>query len=116
MLCGDSMTALTLKKNRDFARVYRCGKSYVSSGLVTYVHKNKTNNLRIGITTSKKVGKAVVRNRCRRIIRAAFTPLIPRLKTGYDIIFVSRTRTAFLKSTDIAGMMIGHLKNAGVLR
>ena len=45
---------LTLKENRDFQRLYRRGKSYVSPILVTYIMKNKTDNLRYGITTGKK--------------------------------------------------------------
>lgn len=114
--CGGLMTASTLKNNRDFARVYRFGKSYVSSGLVTYVLKNKKNNLRVGITTSKKIGKAVQRNRCRRIIRAAFCAIDSEYRTGYDIVFVARTRTSFLKSTDIKTYMTKHLLDAGVLK
>ena len=108
------MNAVTLNHNRDFQRIYRRGKSRVSSGLVTYVTKNNSNNLRIGITASKKIGKAVQRNRCRRIIRAAFDNLESD-KKGYDIVFVARTKTKFLKSTDIERYMREHLKELGVL-
>ncbi len=106
---------LTLKENRQFQRAYRRGKSFVSPGLVTYVIKNNTNNLKIGITTSKKIGKAVVRNRCRRIIRAAFYELRPQIKNGYDIVFVARAKTPFLKSSDILHYMKKHLQQANVL-
>lgn len=61
-----------IKENRDFRRIYSKGKSFVSPVLVTYVLKNRTKNVRYGITTSKKTGNAVQRNRSRRIIRAAF--------------------------------------------
>ena len=104
-----------MNSNRDFARVYRFAKSYVSPGLVTYVLKNKKNNLQVGITTSKKVGKAVKRNRCRRIIRAAYASLLSDMRPGYDIVFVARTKTAYLKSTDILSYMKKHLKEAGVI-
>ena len=66
---------VTLKDNRDFSRLYKRGKSFVSPVLVTYVMKNKNNNLRFGITTGKKVGKAVKRSRARRVIRAAYYEL-----------------------------------------
>ena len=105
---------LTLKDNRDFQRVYRRGKSFVSPLIVTYVIKNNNNNLRIGITTSKKIGKAVQRNRCRRIIRAAFYMLNSEIKNGYDIVFVARSKTPFVKSTDIYCYMKKHLKTAGI--
>lgn len=53
----------TLKENKDFRRLYHRGKSYVSPVLVTYVMKNRKAGLRIGFTTSKKIGIAVQRNR-----------------------------------------------------
>ena len=107
---------LTLKENWAFQRAYKRGKSFVSPGLVTYVVKNNTDNLQIGITTSKKIGKAVQRNRCRRIIRAAFYQLQNEVKSGYDIVFVCRTKTPYLKSTDILCYMKKHLQQANVLK
>ena len=68
----------------------------------------------MGITTSKKIGNAVERNRARRIIRAAFRDNLPDIKGGYDLVFVARTRTKFLKSTDISAIMAKHLAKAGV--
>ena len=109
------MKAQTLKLNRDFKRLYSKGESFVSPALVTYVQKNKKNNLRIGITTSKKIGTAVQRNRCRRIIKAAFSNINEEQIHGADIVFVARTTTGFLKSTDIERCMREHLKKAGVI-
>ena len=110
------MKITSITGNRDFQRIYRRGKSCVSPGLVTYVLKNKHNNLRIGITTSKKVGKAVNRNRSRRVIRAAFYNIKADMNAPYDVIFVARTRTAYMKSYDIEKAMREHLKTLGVIR
>ncbi len=107
---------LTLKENWQYQRAYKRGKSFVSPALVTYIIKNNTNNLQIGITTSKKIGKAVQRNRCRRIIRAAFYEMEPMIKKGYDIVFVARAKTPFLKSTDILSAMKIHLQQANALK
>ena len=103
------------KDNRDYRRRYRSGNSFVSPFLVIYVMKNKTGNVRYGITTGKKTGNAVKRNRSRRIIRAAFDSLAVNIPPGYDFIFVSRGRTSSMKSTDIADCMNKQLKKAGVL-
>ena len=54
---------VTLKENRDFKRLYAKGKSCPHPLLVTYARKNRLNISRIGITTSKKIGNAVSRNR-----------------------------------------------------
>ena len=106
---------ITLKDNRDFSRLYKRGKSFVSPYLVTYIMKNKSDNLRFGITTGKKIGKAVRRSRARRVIRAAYYELYPQIKSGYDFVFVARGKNPYVKSTDICKAMKKHLKSAGVL-
>jgi ribonuclease P protein component len=106
---------LTLKENRDFQRLYRRGKSYVSPEVVTYVMKNKTNTVRYGITTGKKIGNAVKRSRARRVIRAAFRNLSPNILSGCDIVFVARGKTPFVKSTAVEKAMLDHLTQAGLL-
>lgn len=108
--------AFTLKENRDYRRLYNRGKSYVSPVVVTYICKNRSQNVRFGITTSKKIGKAVQRNRSRRVIRAAFSQLLPQVKPGYDFVFVARTKTPYVKSTEILRCLKKQLKEAGVLQ
>ena len=107
---------VTLKDNRDFSRLYKRGKSFVSPVLVTYVMKNKNNNLRFGITTGKKVGKAVKRSRARRVIRAAYYELYPDIKQGYDFVFVARGKTPYVKLQTVLDAMKKQLKAADVLR
>ena len=58
-----------LHTNKDFRTLYYRGKSQVHPGLVTYVRRNRLGIPRAGITASKKLGNAVQRNRCRRVIR-----------------------------------------------
>ena len=53
----------TLKKNIDFQKVYKSGKSYANKYLVMYVLENGTDITRIGISVSKKVGNSIVRHR-----------------------------------------------------
>ena len=107
---------ITLKRNNDFRRIYSKGRSFGSSVLVTYVLKNHRGEVRIGITTSKKIGKAVLRNRSRRIIREAFRSVSKDISPGYDIVFVARGKTPFVKSYDILRAMKKELKEAGVLK
>ena len=107
---------ITLKDNRDFSRLYKRGKSAVSPVLVTYVMKNKYGNLRYGITTGKKIGKAVMRTRCRRVIRAAYYQLYKDIKPGYDFVFVARTRTSQVKSQKVYEAMKKHLSQMDVLK
>ena len=106
----------TLKENRDFHKLYKKGKSFVSPILVTYILKNKSDNLRYGITTGKKIGNAVKRSRARRVIRTAFRECAPNLKSGYDIVFVARGKTPFVKSTQIKTIMKNQFEKAHIFK
>ena len=108
--------AVTLKQNTEFHRAYGRGKVMTSPFLVTYVVKNRGLGCRIGITAAKKLGSAVERNRCRRIIRAAFSSIYPECSGNYDIVFVARFRTKKLKSNDLEPVMRQHLTELGVVK
>jgi ribonuclease P protein component len=92
---------ISLRLNKDFRRLYSKGVSLVSPSVVIYYKKTGKATNRLGITVSKKNGKAVLRNRIRRIIKEAYRQLEPKIKKGYDFVFVARAKTAFLKSTDV---------------
>ena len=108
--------AVTLKQNTEFHRAYGRGKVKASPVLVTYVVKNRGLGCRIGITAAKKLGSAVERNRCRRIIRAAFSSISPLCTGNHDIVFVARFKTKKLKSCDLVPVMQKHLTDLGVIR
>ena len=89
----------SLKKDGDFRRTYARGKSLVCFCAVLYVNKNYGKGLRIGITVSKKIGNAVIRNRARRVIKAACRSFFSSKKVGnFDIVLVARGRTPYVKS------------------
>jgi ribonuclease P protein component len=104
-----------LCRNNDFRRIYARGKSYVTPVVVVYVQKNRSRELRLGITTSKKIGNAVQRNRSRRVIREAFRQLCPRIRRGYDLVLVARGRTPYVKSTQVLRHLEKELSAAGLL-
>lgn len=104
-----------IKQNYEFRRAYHKGRSFVSPYLVVYCFKKKYGGVKIGITSGKKIGKAVARNRARRVIREAFRSMYPEVRGSWDIVFVARTATVYKKSTEIAVVMRKQLKEAGVL-
>ncbi len=105
-----------INKNREYKKIYNRGKSLASSVIVTFCLKNKNSAVRFGVTTSKKIGNAVKRNRARRVIRAAFSELKNSVKNGYDFIFVARSRTCFVKSGEVLKDMKFHLEKLGALK
>ncbi len=106
---------VTIKSNCDFRRLYGKGKVFQAPALVSYVMKNRAGICRVGITSSKKIGNAVERNRARRVIRAAYQSLEDKISGNYDIIFVARTKTKYVKSTYLEDVMKKQLTEAGVI-
>ena len=104
-----------LKLNKDFRRIYGRGRSFVNPAFVTYVLKNRSNNIRMGITVSKKIGGAVARNRAKRVILAAFRDCVSSIPNGYDFVFVARTRILNSKSQNIAADIMENLVAAEVI-
>lgn len=82
----------TIKENHIFRRLYHKGKSAVQPAFVVYCSKNRTGTTRLGITVSVKLGGAVVRNRARRRIREMHRLSRHKIKSGYDIVIVARSR------------------------
>ena len=71
--------------------------------------------MRYGITTSKKIGCAVERNRAKRVIRSASSPLEDRLNGNYDIVFIARTKTSKVKMQQVLEQMEKQFKALGVI-
>lgn len=107
---------ITLKKNNQFKRLYSKGKQFVSPLLIIYCAKNRTGEIRYGITASKKIGCAVERNRARRIIREAYRSLYPRISKGFDIVFIARGKTTRSSTGEVIGIMEKQLIQAGIIK
>lgn len=80
----------SLKKNCDFKRVYRTGKSFANKYLVMYALDNNLNANRLGISVSKKIGNSVVRHRITRLIRESYRLSEEKILQGLDIVVVAR--------------------------
>lgn len=80
----------SLKKNKDFQKVYKKGKSYANKYLVMYVLKNDLEKNRIGISVSKKVGNSVIRHHLTRLIRESYRLHEDVFDSGLDIVIITR--------------------------
>ena len=80
-----------LKLNHIFRRLYAT-QGYANGMLVLYARPNRLGVNRVGITTGKKLGHAVVRNRARRRLREVYRINEAMFKPGYDIVVVARHR------------------------
>ena len=106
---------LTLRKQSDFSRVYKQGKSRGSRFAVILYRRNGLKFTRTAFVASKKVGNSVQRNRARRLMRAAYRAVEPNVKKGYDIICVARASIIGCKEPEVERQIRKSLKDAGIL-
>lgn len=84
-----------LAKKKDFNRVFRFGKSVANHQFVLYQNNQPSiHTFRLGISVSKKVGNAVVRNRIRRLVKEIIRLNKERIKHGNDLILIARKPTS----------------------
>jgi len=79
-----------LKKTADIKRVRYFGKSTSHPLVVLVGFRNNLDKSRIAVTAGKSVGKAVQRNRAKRIIRQAVYPYVQLISPGWDLLFIAR--------------------------
>ncbi len=90
-----------LRKPREFQYVYKHGKKWIGKYLLLIYVKNNNPFSRIGIVTSKKVGRAVVRNKIKRRLREIVRLNISKIPSGYDIVVVSKSRAKEVNFWDL---------------
>lgn len=92
----------SLRGSNDFQRVYRAGRRFEGHLLTVFVLPNSLTQHRLGITASRKaLGRAVDRNRAKRLLREAFRltkPRLDRLQKRYDWVLNARRSLLSLES------------------
>jgi ribonuclease P protein component len=79
-----------IRRGGDFRRAYQRRCSVADAMLVVFGHPNGLPHPRLGISASRRIGGAVVRNRWKRLLREAFRLSRPRLPEGVDLIVIPR--------------------------
>ncbi len=96
-----------LSRSSDFQRIYRQGSSTASRFLVLYSFKRPAETgaegPRLGLSVSKKLGGAVVRNRVKRLLREAFQGCAGHLAEEYDLVVIARPQLLELVARESAG-------------
>ena len=91
----------SLTLNKEFKRAYYRGQVFTSPVVVVYAVKNRQGVNRIGLTASKKIGKAVQRNRARRVMKEAYRLMEQQFPIGWDFVLVARTKTVYSRTGDV---------------
>lgn len=123
------MKYYTIKENHLFSKAYKKGKRSVSDHITVYVlpdyhaarlqraHPLKLRINRIGLTVTKKLGGAVIRNRVKRIMREAYYRICREfcVKTGNLIVIAARERAIPVKTDVIYEDMLQAFSKLGLL-
>ena len=106
----------TLKKARDFDRVFRQGRSVVGQEIILYVLRRPRPGRRVAFCVSKKLGPAVVRNRMRRRLREVYRLNREKLANRCDLILLARPATMKAPFQALERTFLHLAGRAGVLR
>jgi ribonuclease P protein component len=105
-----------IKANKEFQQIYKNGKSFANRQFIIYKYKNQDiDHFRIGLSVSKKIGNAVIRNRVKRYIRQVFTELKDDINDQYDYIIIARKPVAEMDFFQVKKSLIHVMKIAKVL-
>lgn len=110
------MTAL--KKRSEYVKTSRSGQRWVSGSVVIEVIENSFDHHRLGVTATKKIGSAVIRNRAKRRLRHIMadieTSYLNACEKRYDIVTVARQDTAEVAYETLRKDILWCLKRLGV--
>lgn len=104
---------LRLRRKNDFDNVFRKGRSWNNELLVLRSIPNDLPHNRYGFITSKRLGKAVVRNRTRRRIREVMRVL--PLATSWDVVISAKTKAATADFHQLRASVMDLVTRAGLL-
>lgn len=107
--------SVSLKLNHIFRRLYKTN-GVANSYLVLYARENHLGVNRVGVTVSKKLGKAVVRNRVRRRLREVYRLNESAFLGGFDIVVVARSKCVGAEFSKLTAAYLHLAKKAGILR
>lgn len=102
-----------LTKPAQYALVYREGRSLASEYLVLRWRPNSLGLSRAGISVSRRVGNAVIRNRVKRLLRENLRRV--QVKAGWDLVFIARPSVAGVAYLQVGNSVVGLLSRAGML-
>jgi ribonuclease P protein component len=104
-----------LSKPEDFAALQGAGTVRSNPLLVVRIRKNGLEETRFGLSTGRKLGGAVVRNRVRRRLREALRVMAPSFQPGWDVLIIARPPVIGADFQTLAGTLQSLLRRGGVL-
>ena len=108
--------AWRLKSEADVQRVWQQGSTWAHPLVILRARANGLTQTRAAFVVSKKVGKAVARNRAKRLMREATRELFPRIASGYDLVLIGRPPIVEASLNQVSTALLNLLERAHLLK
>ncbi len=108
--------SFSLRRGADFQRVWDDGKSCTHPLVILRVRANGTETCRFGFVAGKKIGKAVARNRAKRLMRESVRLRLPMIVSGWDLILIARSRAGQCEFKEMDAAIENVLRRAMLIR
>ncbi len=92
------------------------GRSWTHPLLVLVACPNEMGYTRLGVTASRRLGKAVTRNRARRLLREAARLSYPHIHPGWDLLLIARPALVGARQPQVQGAFESLLRQAGLFK
>ncbi|PKM88287.1 MAG: ribonuclease P protein component [Firmicutes bacterium HGW-Firmicutes-12] len=105
-----------LKNKHEFKKTYQNGKTVANSYLVLYLIENKEiDDSKVAFAVGKRIGKAVVRNKIKRILREVYRKNMQAVKKNHYLIFIARAKIKGISYVNIEKSMLALLNKTGLI-
>ena len=104
-----------LSRPKDFAAVQGSGLSKSNTLFTARFLRTDLETTRFGLSTGRKLGGAVVRNRVRRRLREALGVMAPSFQPGWDVLIIARPAIVEADHETLVGALRRLLHRGGVL-
>ena len=105
-----------LRGPRQFDAIQRSGRVRAHPLLLARFAANDSGRVRWGLSTGKRLGGAVVRNRVRRRLREGMRVVLPRIPDGWDIMLIARPESAGASSEELHAAIVDLARRGGLLK
>jgi len=106
----------SLTSQSDFEKVFQSGSKVSNKHIVVrYLGRDKSEESRVAFVTGKRIGKAVIRNRIKRLLRESYRRNINKVARGYDIVIIARSSLKDRTYWEIEESLLDVLKVSGLI-
>lgn len=100
-----------MKSSRDFQSMYRSGHKCTGKYFFSFLRVRHDLDTYLGVTASRRIGNAVIRNRAKRIMREAVRLVVTETQPGFDLILVARSSIRSAGTDQLIPQLKNHLFN-----